>query len=160
MLSILCFTHSGFVIQLLFEYKKGCETLALINNLLIVDDQAGVRRFLSEAFSEEGYSVETASCGTEAVKKVSAKLPSLILLDVKMPGMSGLETLEGLRQIAPDIPIVMMTAYGELDIIAEAKKRGVKCYINKPFDLNEVRYLVRGLLAEEDSKREKEKDIG
>jgi two-component system response regulator (stage 0 sporulation protein F) len=133
--------------------------MGLTHDLLIVDDQAGVRRFLYEAFSEEGYNVETASSGTEAVKKASAKLPSLILLDVKMPGMSGLETLEELRQIAPDIPVVMMTAYGELDIIAEAKKRGVKCYINKPFDLNEVRYLVRGLLAEEELKQEMKKDI-
>lgn len=134
--------------------------MALTYNLLIVDDQAGVRRFLSEAFCEEGYNVEIASSGTEAVKKAAARLPSLVLLDVKMPGMSGLETLEGLRQIAPDIPVVMMTAYGELDIIAEAKKRGVKCYINKPFDLNEVRYLVKGLLAEEDLKREMKKGIG
>lgn len=134
--------------------------MALSYNLLIVDDQAGVRRFLSEAFTAEGYNVETASSGIEAIKKASAKLPSLILLDVKMPVMSGLETLEGLRQIDPDIPVVMMTAYGELDIIAEAKKRGVKCYINKPFDLNEVRYLVRGLLAEEDLKKEMKKDTG
>ena len=134
--------------------------MAFTHNILIVDDQPGVRKFLSEAFTEEGYHVDTASNGVEAVKKAGAKLPSLILLDVKMPGMSGLETLEGLRQIAPDIPVVMMTAYGELDIIAEAKKRGVKCYINKPFDLYEVRYLVKGLLAEEDLKREMEKDIG
>lgn len=134
--------------------------MALAYNLLIVDDQAGVRRFLSEAFAEEGYHVETASSGAEAVKKAGARLPSLIMLDVKMPGMSGLETLEELRQIAPDVPVVMMTAYGELDIIAEAKKREVKCYINKPFDLYEVRYLVRGLLAEEDLKRKMKKDIG
>jgi two-component system response regulator (stage 0 sporulation protein F) len=134
--------------------------MALIHDLLIVDDQAGVRRFLYEAFSEEGYNVEMASNGIEAVKKVSAKTPSLILLDVKMPGMSGLETLEELREIAPDIPVVMMSAYGELDIIAEAKKKGVKCYINKPFDLDDVRNLVRGLLAKKEPKREMKKEIG
>lgn len=134
--------------------------MVLPYNLLIVDDQDGVRRFLCEAFTEEGYNVETAASGAEAVRKASARPPSLILLDVKMPGMSGLETLEGLRQIAPDIPIVMMTAYSELDIIAEAKKRGVKCYINKPFDLYEVRYLVRGLLVEEDLTDEMKKNIG
>lgn len=134
--------------------------MALIYDLLIVDDQAGVRRFLYEAFSEEGYNVEMASSGIEAVNKASAKTPSLILLDVKMPGMSGLETLEELREIAPDIPVVMMSAYGELDIIAEAKKKGVKCYIKKPFDLDDVRNLVTGLLAKEDSKCEIKKDIG
>jgi two-component system response regulator (stage 0 sporulation protein F) len=134
--------------------------MALIYDLLIVDDQAGIRRFLYEAFSEEGYNVEMASNGIEALNKVSAKTPSLIFLDFKMPGMSGMETLEELREIAPDIPVVMMSAYGELDIIAEAKKRGVKCYINKPFDLDDVRSLVRGLLAKEESKREIKKDIG
>ncbi|OQA08206.1 MAG: Sporulation initiation phosphotransferase F [Firmicutes bacterium ADurb.Bin373] len=119
-------------------------------NLLVVDDQDGVRRFLREAFTEEGYNVETAANGAEAVRKASIRPPSLILLDIKMPGMSGLELLEGLRQIAPDALVVIMTAYSELDIITEAKKRGAKCYINKPFDLYEVRYLVRDLLAEAD----------
>lgn len=133
---------------------------AKIYDLLIVDDQAGVRRFLAEAFSEEGYRVEVASSGAEAIRKAVVRLPSLVLLDVKMPGMSGLETLEELRKIAPDIPVVMMTAYGELDIVAEAKKIGVKHYIIKPFDLGEVRYLVRLLLMEEAAKQKVKKEIG
>lgn len=123
--------------------------------LLVVDDQAGVRRLLGEALCDEGYKVETASSGTEAIKMISAVNPSLILLDIKMPVMNGLETLEGIRRIYPDVPVVMMTAYGELDIVIEAKKRGVKHYINKPFDLNEVRYLIKGLLLEEISKKKR-----
>lgn len=121
--------------------------------LLVVDDQAGVRRLLSEALCDEGYKVETASSGPEAIKMISAVNPYLILLDIKMPVMNGLETLEEIRKIYPDVPVVMMTAYGELDIVFEAKKRGVKHYINKPFDLNEVRYLIKGLLLEETSKK-------
>jgi len=129
-------------------------------DLLIVDDQAGVRRFLAEAFSEEGYRVEVASSGVEAIRKAVVRPPSLVLLDIKMPGMSGLETLEELRKIAPEIPVVMMTAYGELDIVAEAKKRGVKHYIIKPFDLGEVRYLVKMLLMEEAAEQKIKKEIG
>lgn len=131
-----------------------------IFDLLIVDDQPGVRRLLSEAFSGEGFRVEMASGGLEAIKKVSAKIPSLILLDIKMPGMSGLETLEELRKIAPDTPVVIMTAYGELDIVAEARKKGVQHYINKPFDLDEARYLIKGLLMEAKASADRRKEIG
>ncbi|BAF61021.1 MAG: response regulator [Pelotomaculum sp.] len=131
-----------------------------VYDLLIVDDQAGVRHLLCEAFKGEGYRVELASSGSEAIKKVKTRIPSLILLDIKMPGMNGLETLEELRKIAPDTPVVIMTAYGELDIIAEAKKRGVQHYISKPFDLDDARYLIRGLLEEEKAEREMLKEIG
>ncbi|NLJ75637.1 MAG: response regulator [Peptococcaceae bacterium] len=117
--------------------------------LLIVDDQEGVRKFLQEAFAEEGYNVDTAANGIEAVRLAGIRPPSLILLDIKMPGMSGLETLERLHHVAPDALVVLMTAYSELDIIEEAKRKGVRCYINKPFDLYEVRCLVRGLLLAE-----------
>lgn len=133
---------------------------AKIHALLIVDDQAGVRRFLAEAFSEEGYRVEVACSGEDAVRKASVWRPSLVLLDIKMPGMNGLETLEELRKIAPGVPVVMMTAYGELDIVTEAKKRGVKHYINKPFDLGEVRCLVKELLITGESRMITEKEIG
>lgn len=130
------------------EMGVGRKVQAEDYNLLIVDDQAGVRRLLFEAFSDEGYNVDMAANGSEAVQKVSANVPSLILLDIKMPGMNGLETLQELRKICPDVLVVMMTAYGELEVMAETKKLGVQHYINKPFDLNEVRYLVKALLSE------------
>lgn len=130
-----------------------------VYDLLIVDDQAGVRRLLFEAFCDEGYRVEMASSGMEAIKKVSLRIPSLVLLDIKMPGMNGLETLDELHKITPDITVVMMTAYGELDIIANAKRRGVQHYINKPFDLDEVRYLIKGLLLEGKTRRKLLKEI-
>lgn len=129
-------------------------------DLLVVDDQAGVRRFLAEAFSDEGYRVEVACSGREAVTKAHARRPSLVLLDIKMPGMNGLETLEELKKIAPDIPVILMTAYGELDTMKEARKRGVKHYVNKPFDLSEVRCLVKELLIAEEGRRMTKKEIG
>jgi len=129
-------------------------------SLLIVDDQAGVRRFLAEVFGEEGYHVETACSGAEAVNKAIASRPSLVLLDIKMPGMNGLDTLEELGKIVPGVPVVMMTAYGELDIVTEAKRRGVKHYINKPFDLNEVRCLVKELLITREERIFTRKEIG
>ncbi|OPX89170.1 MAG: Sporulation initiation phosphotransferase F [Pelotomaculum sp. PtaB.Bin104] len=121
--------------------------------LLIVDDNAGVCRLLHELFSDEGYIVETALNGAEALKIVCAKTPSLILLDVKMPGMSGLETLDKIKEIVPDIPAVMMTAYTELDTVMAAQKEGlIQHYLSKPFDLDEIRRLVKRILLSRECK--------
>lgn len=117
-------------------------------HLLIVDDQQGVRRLLYEAFSDEGYHVRIAEGGQEALKMVSQEVPDLILLDIKMPMMNGLETLKELRKIDPQVPVLMMTAYGELEVVESAKKMGVEHYIIKPFDLHEVRLLVKAILAD------------
>jgi len=117
-------------------------------DLLIVDDQAGVRRLLGEAFAAEGYRVEMAASGPEAIQKVLCKTPDVILLDNKMPIMSGLETAQEIRKLNYHVPIVLMTAYGELDVAARAKRLGIIHYVDKPFDLTEVRQLVKTLLIE------------
>jgi len=118
-------------------------------DLLIVDDHAGIRCLLSEAFCQEGYRVELAASGTEALQKVCTTIPLLILLDNKMPGISGLETLKEIRKINKEVPVIMLTAAEEApEIISEAKKLGVYRYISKPFDLQEIRCLVRGLMDE------------
>ncbi|MEW6276679.1 MAG: response regulator [Bacillota bacterium] len=129
-------------------------------DLLIVDDQAGVRRLLYEAFSEEGYRVELATSGPEAIQKVLRKTPDVILLDNKMPVMSGLETAYEIRKLNYDVPIILMTAYGELDITARAQKLGINHYVDKPFDLNEVRQLVKASLIESRYKEKYLKEIG
>lgn len=129
-------------------------------NLLVVDDQSGVRRLLHETFKEEGYRVRAAAGGAEALRLVSQELPDIVLLDIKMPGMSGLETLAELRKGCPELPVLMMTAYGDLEIVEEAKKLGIRHYITKPFDINEVRLLVRGLVTEAEPGARKLKEIG
>lgn len=121
--------------------------------LLIVDDQPGVRRLLFEMLGDEGYLVDMAGSGAEAIRKVFARIPVLVLLDVKMPGMSGIETLEEIKKIAPDVPVVMMTAYGELELLAETKEHGSGYYIKKPFDLEEIRLLIKEILARESEKK-------
>lgn len=117
--------------------------------LLVVDDQMGVRRLLFEAFSEENYNVIMASSGMEAIEKVQALKPHVILMDMKMPGMNGLEALKEINKIYDDLLVIMMTAYGELEIVAEAIKLGIKEYITKPFDINELRLLVKKVLQDQ-----------
>lgn len=116
--------------------------------LLIVDDQVGIRRLLFEAFNEEGYEVDLAGSGVEALEKVKTALPDLILMDMKMPGMNGIETLHEVRKINNSVAVIMMTAYGELEIVAEAVKFGIKEYVTKPFDIIELRELVKRTISE------------
>ncbi len=129
-------------------------------SLLIVDDQPGVRRLLYEAFTDAGYRVRTAAGGREALKIASLEMPDIILLDVKMPDMNGLETLGEIRKTNCDVPVLLMTAYGELEVVEEAKKLGIRHYIIKPFDLNEVRLLVKALLAESGCRTDRLMEIG
>ncbi len=114
--------------------------------VLVVDDQLGVRRLLFEAFQDEGYNVELAQNGPDALNKIDLLQPDLILMDMKMPGMSGLEVLRQLKKEAKELKVILMTAYGELEIIAEAMALGVADYVTKPFDINEVRALVKKVL--------------
>ena len=111
--------------------------------ILVVDDQMGVRRLLYEAFQEDNNNVIMASSGQEAIEKVKENKPDIILMDMKMPGMNGLEALQEMKKMYDDLLVIMMTAYGELEIVAEAMKLGVKEYITKPFDINELRSLVK-----------------
>jgi two-component system response regulator (stage 0 sporulation protein F) len=142
------------VIKQLHKEQGEVESVQAANHkILIVDDQTGVRRLLFETFTEEGFQVETASSGVDALKKIVAQTPDLVLLDIKMPVMNGLATLREIRKTLPDLMVVMMTAYGELDILKDAKKLNVKHYLIKPFDLDEIRYLVKGLLQESDDKK-------
>ncbi|ATW26002.1 response regulator [Candidatus Formimonas warabiya] len=117
-------------------------------SILIVDDQLGVRRLLFEALKDEFMAVYTAGSGIEAIEQVQECNPDLVVMDMKMPRMNGLEVLKTLRQMKYDNPVIMMTAYGELEIVSEAAKMGVKKHITKPFDLKELRVLIKETLKE------------
>jgi two-component system response regulator (stage 0 sporulation protein F) len=113
--------------------------------LLVVDDQLAIRQLLAEALGGE-HEVVLAANGHEAIGVVRENRPDLILLDLKMPGLSGLETLREINKFAPGIPVILITAYGEVSDAEEAERMGVRCLIIKPFDLNEVRAAVRRVL--------------
>jgi len=115
--------------------------------VLIVDDQFGIRVLLYEVFGKEGYQIFQAANGKEALKIVQNGSPDLVLLDMKIPGMDGLEILKRIKKIDRDIKVIMMTAYGELDMIKEATKHGAITHVTKPFDIDQLRVLVREQLA-------------
>jgi two-component system, response regulator, stage 0 sporulation protein F len=115
----------------------------LRNKLLIVDDQYGIRLLLHEIFKKEGYEVFQAANGFQAIDIVVKDCPDLVILDMKIPGMDGVEILKRIKEINKEIKVILMTAYGELDIIEEAKKLGALRYFPKPFDIDEIKKVVR-----------------
>lgn len=110
--------------------------------LLIVDDQIGIRILLLEVFSVEGYETFQAANGRAALEIVRSHTPDLVLLDMKIPGMDGLEILKKIKEMNRDVKVIMMTAYGELDMIKEATDLGALMHFTKPFDIDELRVAV------------------
>lgn len=119
--------------------------------ILVVDDQLGVRRLLYETFREYQHHVEMAANGTEALELIRTFNPDLVLMDMKMPGMNGIETLRQMRALDLTTQVIMMTAYGDVYNVEEAKELGIIYYLNKPFDLFELRDKVAEILATEES---------
>ncbi len=110
--------------------------------VLVIDDQPGIRRLLVEVLSDEGYIVITAGNGYEGLQTVREYKPDLILMDMKMPGMDGIETLRELKKIDQEDRVIMMTAYGELEMVNQAQEIGASGYITKPFDINTLCQLI------------------
>jgi len=110
--------------------------------VMVVDDQVGIRALLAEVVKQQDFQVVLAGNAREAIAKFSEDPPDLILLDDKLPGMSGLELLRKIRETHPHLPVVLMTAYGERDIEEEAKRLGVHAFLAKPFDIEHLKELL------------------
>lgn len=122
--------------------------------VLIVDDQNGIRVLLMEVFSSEGYTTFQASNGKMALEIVKEESPDIVLLDMKIPGMDGLEILKQIKLMKPHMNVIMMTAYGELDMIKEATDLGALMHFTKPFDIDEMRIAVNMTLEQGQSSNE------
>ncbi len=105
-----------------------------MENILIVDDEKNYPTIIGELLQEEGYTSLTASSGMEALDILSTELIDLVLTDVNMPGMSGIQLLEKIKEINPDIPVIIMTAYGSVEKAVEAMHKGAYTFILKPFE--------------------------
>lgn len=115
--------------------------------VLIVDDQYGIRTLLNEILQKEGYKVFQAANGLQALDIVNKDVPDLVLLDMKIPGMDGLEILKEMKKIESNIKVIIMTAYGELDMIEQTKTLGALAHFSKPFDIEEIRVAVRKYIS-------------
>ena len=127
-----------------------------MEKILVIDDEKSILDLLSVVFEKEGYMVETSLSATRAVELMGNEDFDIVISDIKMPKMSGMELLSYVRKNRPDIPIVMITAYGTIKQAVEALKAGAMDYIVKPFDVEELKIIVaQGL----EKKRLKEENL-
>src|SRR2546425_5897258 len=115
-----------------------------LGRILVVDDEAPVREVLTEYFTTEGYAVEGAGSGAEALTAVRGGRADLVLLDVRMPGLDGVQVLRKIREINGDVPVIMVTANEDVSLAKETLKLGAFDYVAKPFDFD---YLDRAVAA-------------
>ncbi|MBP6023167.1 sigma-54-dependent transcriptional regulator [Ferruginibacter sp.] len=111
--------------------------------ILIIDDEKAIRKTLTEILSYEGYKIDEASDGEEGLKRFSEKAYDIVLCDIKMPKVDGIEFLEKAKEINGDVPIIMISGHGNIDTAVEAVKKGAYDYISKPPDLNRLLITLR-----------------
>jgi DNA-binding NtrC family response regulator len=112
------------------------------SKILVVDDEAKMRRVLQMFFEEDGSVVDLAENGEEALQKITSSRPDLVICDMRMPKMNGLELLRNAKAEYPELPVIIMTAYGEVKTAVEAMKFGAENYVTKPLDMEELRILA------------------
>ena len=129
----------------------------MMGRILIVDDEKALLLALRGLLSKEGYEVETATSGEEALRRIETGSFHLVVTDLSMNGVSGMEVLERARAFDPDLAVIMITAHGSEKAAVQAMKLGAADYIPKPFDNDELRVVVRrvmeGVLLRRDHRR-------
>ena len=122
--------------------------------ILVIDDDTSLRRVLEYNLQEAGYEVTTAASGEAGLRLFAEETPALVITDMKMPGMDGMQVLKAVRESGPETLVIMITAFGTVDVAVEAMKAGAYDYITKPFNRDELRLIVakalqfNGLAAE------------
>ncbi|MEI6825809.1 MAG: sigma-54 dependent transcriptional regulator [Desulfuromonadales bacterium] len=122
--------------------------------ILVIDDDASLRRVLEYNLQDAGYQVFSAACGEEGLAIFAEEAPALVISDMKMPGMDGMQVLKAVKERSPETLVIMVTAFGTVDVAVDAMKAGAYDYITKPFNRDELRLTVakalqfRGLTVE------------
>ncbi|OGR88979.1 MAG: hypothetical protein A2992_07080 [Elusimicrobia bacterium RIFCSPLOWO2_01_FULL_59_12] len=121
--------------------------------ILVIDDEAGLRDLLSHEFALQGYQVDTAMDGCQALEKLAQQTFQLVLCDINMPKMGGLEILEHIRKLDSDMEVIMMTGYATIEDAVMAMKKGAYDFVQKPFNLEELFQLAEKSLEKGDLRR-------
>jgi DNA-binding NtrC family response regulator len=119
------------------------------SRILVVDDEANARTALAELLREEGYDVETAADAFKAMGKIDAFGPHLVLTDLKMPGMDGIELMKKIRATSKDCAVIVMTAFGAVESAVEAMRAGAVDYLTKPINFDELLIMTQRALEQE-----------
>lgn len=114
--------------------------------ILVVDDEQHMRWIIGKAMVKEGYSIVEAASGAEATAIFDGLVPDLVLLDLKLPDIDGIEVLRSIKQAQPEVPVIMITAHGTVETAIEAMKIGAVDYISKPFEMEELKLVIHRTL--------------
>lgn len=117
--------------------------------VLIVDDEGSIRESLSEIFKDEGYYVLTSSSGEEAIETVKEQSPDLIFLDIWLSGIDGIQTLEEIKGLKPDLPIIMISGHGNIELAVKATRIGAYDFLEKPLSLERVLLAAKRALEKQ-----------
>src|SRR5579875_2426347 len=128
----------------------------MASDVLVVDDEVDIRDLVAGILSDEGYSVRTASSSEEALAAVRARKPALLILDIWMAGggMDGLELLDMVKALDPDLPVIMISGHGNIETAVSAIKRGAYDFLEKPFKSDRLLLIVERALEAATLKRE------
>lgn len=121
-----------------------------MSNILIVDDEQSYRQLLTLVFESDGHTIRTAANGREAVELVAEEAPDIIISDVRMPDMDGIEMLREVRKTHADLGVVFMTAHASVESAREAFKLGADDFVTKPFDVEELKLIVKRTLEKQE----------
>jgi two-component system response regulator AtoC len=124
------------------------------HKILVVDDEHLIRWSLEQNLKKQGYGVVTAASGEDALRLIREESPELVLLDIQLPGINGLEVLEKIKEMDEEVIVIMVTALGVLETAVKAMRMGAHDYINKPFNLDELSIVIRKALETGELKRE------
>ena len=124
-------------------------------SIWVVDDDESIRWVLEKGLADSGMDVQTFDSANKVIKKLETENPQLILTDIRMPGPSGIDLLDKVKELRPDIPVIIMTAHSDLDSAVESYEHGAWEYLPKPFDIEEAISMVqRATEADEDINEE------
>ncbi|HXZ44338.1 MAG TPA: response regulator, partial [archaeon] len=122
--------------------------------ILVIDDDESLRRVLEYNLAQEGYAVLSAASGEQGLELLKKEGADVVVTDVRMPGMDGLQVLEGVRKVDPNIQVVILTAFGTIEMAVEAMKAGAFHYISKPFNRDELKLTLKKALQLKELERE------
>ncbi|MEE9180466.1 MAG: response regulator, partial [Vicinamibacteria bacterium] len=125
-----------------------------MSRILVVDDETSMRQLLEITLRKEGYRVTMAESGQKAVEALSKAAYDLVISDIKMPDMSGVEVLRVVKQSAPETPVIMITAYSSAETAVEALRLGAYDYIAKPFKIDELKVTIKNALEKQQLKED------
>ena len=117
-----------------------------MSKILVIDDERSIRNTLKDILEYEKYQVDLAEDGMKGIEKVKSGSYDIVLCDIKMPGMDGIEVMEKLGEISPDTPVVMISGHGNIDTAVESIKKGAFDFIEKPLDLNRLLITIRNAM--------------